>query len=214
MANRLEPGVQAVNLGCGTSVAPGWINLDNSPGARLSKHPQLRWLLWKAKVITDNHYNVPWPENVILHDLRRPLPFAPASVRYVYASHVLEHLSLPDAQRLLRNIHRVLQSGGLLRLVVPDLRFGIRRYFAELEANPSDATAAPNLLAWLQLSKPGNRDPHLWMYDENSLAAELTAAGFGTVTGCSYRQGRVADCEILDRRPEDSLHMEAEKMAG
>jgi hypothetical protein len=33
----LPVGAKAINLGCGLSIAPGWMNIDNSPNARLSK---------------------------------------------------------------------------------------------------------------------------------------------------------------------------------
>jgi hypothetical protein len=39
----LPAGAIALNLGCGLSIAPGWINIDNSPNARLAKYPRLRW---------------------------------------------------------------------------------------------------------------------------------------------------------------------------
>jgi hypothetical protein len=66
-------------------------------------------------------------------------------------------------------------------------------------------------LNWLQLSRPGVRDPHRWMYDAPSLAAILGEAGFINTTVCEYREGRVPDCAILDNHPDDSLHLEAEK---
>lgn len=40
----------------------------------------------------------------------------------VYASHMLEHLSLDDCSRALRKIRRLLAPAGLVRLVLPDLR--------------------------------------------------------------------------------------------
>lgn len=49
------------------------------------------------------------------------LPFPDACVAEVYASHVLEHLSFVDElPRALREIHRVLQPGGVARISVPD----------------------------------------------------------------------------------------------
>jgi hypothetical protein len=106
---------------------------------------------------------------------------------------------------------RVLKPGGLVRLVVPDLAIGARNYVATMQSGPGDATAAPEFLNWLQLSRPGARDPHLWMYDAPSLTAVLSECGFIKAVACEYQKGRVPDCDILDSRPEDSLHLEAEK---
>ena len=95
--------------------------------------------------------------------------------------------------------------------MVPDLAFGVRRYVGALERDPTDSIAAPEFLEWMQLSKPGIRDPHLWMYDAPSLGAMLTASGFINVVVCDYRKRRVPDCDILDNRQEGSLYIEAEK---
>jgi SAM-dependent methyltransferase len=207
----IAPGTKAMNLGCGLSVAPGWINIDNSPNARLSKYPLLRRTLRKLGVLSEHHYAVNWSKSIEIHDLKKKLPFADSSIDYAYTSHFLEHLSAGDAERLIHEVFRVLKPGGVARVVVPDLATGARRYLDALRADPGDARAAPEFLNWLQLSRPGVRDPHLWMYDAPSLTAVLSRAGFTNVVVCAYREGRVPDCEILDNRPEDSLHLEAEK---
>jgi predicted SAM-dependent methyltransferase len=207
----LSVDTKAVNLGCGTSVAPGWINLDNSPNARLSKYPWLRWCLWRLRLLSDNHYNVPWPKSIVIHDLRRKLPFQDATIDFVYASHVLEHLRQDDAQKLIQDVYRVLRPGGLTRIVVPDLAFGAQRYLDALQADPGNSQAASDFLNSLQLREPGHRNPHLWMYDTPSLKSLLTEVGFIHVAVCKHKHGRVPDSDILDNRPEGSLHMEAEK---
>lgn len=204
-------GIKAINLGCGLSIAPGWINIDNSPNAWLSKHPLLKWSLWKFRIISDYHYRVNWPRSIEVYNLKKPLSYGDSSIDYVYTSHFLEHLEYKDAQRLIREVIRVLKPGGVIRIVVPDLAIGAKQYLASLQAKSDGAKAAPDFLNWLQLSKPGVRDPHQWMYDAPSLTAMLREAGFTNVVVCEYRKGRVPDCEILDNRPEDSLHLEAEK---
>src|SRR5437870_3607063 len=119
----LQAKAKAINLGCGLVVAPGWINIDNSPNARLAKYPRFQWLAWKLGVLSDEHFAIQWPKSLLVRDLRKPLPFADCSIDYVYSSHVLEHLSLSHAQRLVSEIVRVLRRGGLVRLVVPDLAY-------------------------------------------------------------------------------------------
>ncbi len=207
----LPVGAKAINLGCGLSIAPGWINIDNSPNARLSKYPLLKRLLWRLGVLSNHHYAVPWARSIELRDLRKPLPYADSSIDYVYTSHFLEHLSRDDGRKLIGEAFRVLKPCGLIRLVVPDLAIGARHYVTTMQSNPNDATAAPEFLNWLQLSRLGARDPHLWMYDAPSLTTILSECGFINAVVCEYRKGRVPDCEILDNRPEDSLHLEAEK---
>jgi SAM-dependent methyltransferase len=207
----LPAGAVAINLGCGLSVAPGWINIDNSPNARLARYPWVRGTLWKLGILSDLHYSVKWSASIQNYDLKKKLPYKDSSVDYVYTSHFLEHLALNDSQRLMSEVFRIMKPGGIVRVVIPDLAVGARKYLRAIEANPNDANAATEFLDWLQLARPGVRDTHLWMYDAPSLSAMLNGIGFLSVAVCEYRKGRIPDCEILDNRPDDSLHIEAEK---
>jgi predicted SAM-dependent methyltransferase len=56
----------------------------------------------------------------IIADAAR-LPLAAASLHFIIASHVLEHLPFPLAA--LREWYRVLRSGGVLSLKIPDKRY-------------------------------------------------------------------------------------------
>jgi SAM-dependent methyltransferase len=207
----LPAGAIALNLGCGLSIAPGWINIDNSPNARLARYPWIRRTLWKLGVLSDRLYSVAWSDSIQTFDLRKKLPYKDSSVDFVYTSHFLEHLEHTDSRRLMSEVFRILKPGGMVRVVVPDLALGARQYVAAIEADPKNAKAAGEFMEWLQLNRPELRDPHLWMYDEGSLSGMLSGIGFTNVIVCDYRQGRVPDCEVLDRRPDDSLHMEAVK---
>lgn len=112
-----------VNLGCGSTYREGWINLDLEPPA-----PEVR----------------KW-------DLRRGIPLAPGSVDAVYMSHVLEHLSRSDAKAVLLDALRVLRSGGVIRVVVPDLELQCREYLAALEAVVHAEPGAEARDEWMRL---------------------------------------------------------------
>lgn len=100
-----RPPRPLVNLGCGRRRHPDWTNCDLEPAG----------------------------PDVIACDVRRPLPFEPASCDAVYAAHVLEHLTPGEARRLVAEIHRVLRPAGIVRIVVPDLEGIARAYLASLE---------------------------------------------------------------------------------
>jgi hypothetical protein len=53
---------------------------------------------------------------------------------------------------------------------------------------------------------------HAWMYDFCSLKSRLETAGFSDVVQCRFREGGVPDLELLDRRPDNSLHVECRKL--
>ena len=54
------------------------------------------------------------------HDVRALPMFEDNSVSLIYASHLLEYFDRFEVQRILREWYRVLISGGILRLAVPD----------------------------------------------------------------------------------------------
>lgn len=58
------------------------------------------------------------------------LPFDDASVKYIYCSHMLEHITEHESQSFLEDMMRVLMPGGVARIVVPDGRFLFERMLA------------------------------------------------------------------------------------
>src|SRR3990172_4662637 len=107
-----------LHLGCGQVAPAGWVNIDYSWNASLAKVPWLRRVLGRAGVLPKNLVEVPWAPHIRIHDLRKPLPFGDGSVRCIYTSHCLEHLTREDGAQLLRECHRVLAPGGILRVLV------------------------------------------------------------------------------------------------
>ena len=79
-----------LNLGCGTDIREGWVNLDSAalPGVD------------------------------VVHDINSlPLPFAADSFDEIVCQDILEHIA--DYTPLLKELHRVLAPGGMLRVRVP-----------------------------------------------------------------------------------------------
>src|SRR6266481_2015573 len=120
--------MEKLNLGCGPNAPSGWLNLDGSWNAWFSHHPHLRKMLEAVGLINSTNQGAYWNVRPMVHDLRRPLPFKENTFSAIYASHVLEHLYLVESQRLLAECKRVLKPGGVIRLVVPDLRFMVTDY--------------------------------------------------------------------------------------
>jgi predicted SAM-dependent methyltransferase len=213
------PQLDRLNLGSAYNVAPGWVNIDNSPSVWLSKHNTVRHLLQKVNLINESTQQS-WQVDLIFHDVRHGLPWPDQSVRYIYTSHLLEHLSPQGGERLLQECYRVMKSGGILRVVVPDLMLYAQHYIDAITSGASKCEDIPSFSAtenFLEIVGVhfGNtvsfRCPHRWMYDACSLARYLAKVGFVKIEQKAYREGRVPDLEILDTRPDDSLHMEAER---
>lgn len=54
-------------------------------------------------------------------DIREPLPYADNSVAAVFAEHVIEHVHFFEGLSFLREVHRILEPRGVLRLAFPDV---------------------------------------------------------------------------------------------
>lgn len=103
--------LKLVNLGCGHTHHPAWINLDLT-----SNDPQ-----------------------VIACDLRKGIPFSENTCDAVYHSHVLEHIPSSEASGFIKECCRVLKPGAVLRVVVPNLEQITQLYLKELNANAGDS---------------------------------------------------------------------------
>ena len=170
-----------LHVGCGPHPIPGWVNIDVHPA--------------------------PLALNVL-----RGLPFAPASARCVFVSHLLEHLYFPaDVRPFLAEVHRVLAPGGTVRIVVPDVEQCIaayatndREFFASRRETwpwwPADPTRLEDFLAYSGAGpEPAYQfEAHKFGYDQETLARELTRAGFTAVERSSYMASRHPELRVDD----------------
>lgn len=206
---KLGAGPIKVNLGAGLHVAEGWIHVDGNMHAMFAGWPApfLRRLYRAANTVQwlpeDEYLRRLREYEIVHHEMETGLPFADNSVDYVYSSHVLEHFFREDAERLVKEIHRVLRSGGRVRICVPDLDHAISLY----RAGEKEAALA----YFFEPAGAGYYRQHRYMYDFELLRRMLAQAGFTNVSRCAYRQGEVPDLDVLDNRPEETLYVEAVK---
>jgi predicted SAM-dependent methyltransferase len=94
---------------------------------------------------------------------------------------MIEHLDPGDARRALARWAELLQPGGLLNVIVPDLEFHCRQLLGTAKSCLPDQEhhAMAGFYGWREESRGGVReDAHRWGYTERSLAKALSAAGF------------------------------------
>lgn len=91
----------------------------------------------------------PADATVLAHDLRQALPFADGAFAAVYHSHVLEHLPRERALPFLKECHRVLQPGGILRVAVPDLETIVELYLATLRGALAGEARSQTQYEWV-----------------------------------------------------------------
>jgi SAM-dependent methyltransferase len=158
-----DPGLRKLQLGAGMTPLPGWLNTDL----------------------------VPQGNGVVFLDATRPFPMRDESFDYVFSEHQIEHVTLEQGERMLRECFRVLKRGGTMRLATPSLeamvalstdtpsqlqRHYIRtvtdQYFPHLDLYEGAVLTNNMLRNW----------GHRFVYDRRTLRAVLTRAGFVDVT--------------------------------
>jgi SAM-dependent methyltransferase len=203
---RREPASTKLHIGAFDVVHDGWLNTDVTPHMAVARVPGLAGALRRAGRLSDERWSA-HRAGVFrrLHyvDLTRPLPYPDGAFTAVFGSHVLEHLTPGEAEATLREAHRVLAPGGVVRIAVPDLDRVIAGY------DPAEPDAFLFGM-WQGRERSTSRHRHWWLYNERSLAELLSRAGFADVARRGYRAGRCPDVERIDSRPE-SLFMEGTK---
>jgi predicted SAM-dependent methyltransferase len=181
-----------VNVGCGPFALDGWINLDLQ-----SSDPR-----------------------VVAWDCRWDLPLADGAAAGIRTEHFLEHLETrEELPAFLAACRRVLQPGGVLRVIVPDAERFLRAYcqnglagFHELavpDPFPEDLPTRMDVInhvfqQWHE---------HRWAYDFETMAHRLKAAGFSRVEKMEYRRS-LDDRLAIDRAEHApySLYVDAVSM--
>jgi len=207
--------MEKLNLGCGPNAPSGWLNIDGSWNAWFSNHIYLRKVLTILGMFSGT--DAGWNVRPLVHDLTKPLPFEDNTVSIIYGAHVLEHLYLADAQRLLGECLRILRPGGVIRVVVPDLRSMVATYLKN--KNGESPSRSERIAAADKLNeKLGFRSPappngnflfkfyslwkdfhhHKWMYDSDSLIHYLENAGFAGVREREYLQSDIPGIDEVE----------------
>ena len=122
----------------------------------------------------------------------RSLPFCPGTVAEIYAAHLVEHFTEAELKSVvLPGWHRILRTGGLLRIVVPDAE-GMIQAFSRGQCpfeNLREVTFGSQ-------DYPGNY--HYTMFSRESLRGLLRSSGFavGEYTAVGRPNGLCLEMEI------------------
>src|SRR6476660_7852616 len=99
-----NPTLPRLNIGCGHIQPPGWVNIDGSNRAWFASHLSLvDWFLVRIGLFPPTEFN----SSTRVINLLKPWPYSNASVAAIYGGEVLEHFTLDQGERLLRECYRV-----------------------------------------------------------------------------------------------------------
>ena len=118
--------------------------------------PYLLNLACGAKVSTvGNWANVDYSspvEGVTEMNILKGISFPDGSFDAVYTAQFIEHLTPKETIVVLREIHRVLKSGGILRIVTPDMEELARTYLQQLDyLKMTDNAHEENKYDWIRI---------------------------------------------------------------
>jgi predicted SAM-dependent methyltransferase len=182
----------SLNIGSGGRGLPNWVNIE---------------------VISMR-------DTTLCLDIRRRLPLADGSVARILAEHVIEHIDFRnDVPFVFRDWHRVLRSGGVARIVVPDAKRFLAAYVSQdkkiwrdlgwdLSNMPDDIYTPMHIVN--HIFHQGGE--HLFAYDFETIEWALRKAGFSVIKEMSYK----TSCDSLlaidqENHAPYSLYVEAVK---
>jgi len=223
-----------LNLGCGPVGHPDWINIDYGILAILHRYRFVESFLTQFNLWPGGNsspYAVKWPENLKVINAIKGLPFEDQSVNCIFTSHFLEHVKKYEAIKIFQESYRTLKTGGVIRVVVPDIELVIENHNTEKHDNllkmveytnecfygvPDFGFKPPTLIERIQRVFMRG---HQWLYNYEYMKFVLMEAGFNeeNIQQCSIFKGNVPNLDVLEAHlataiPSDiSLYIEAKK---
>lgn len=184
-----------VNLGCGTTGKPNWVNVDMAGGPNVN----------------------------LICDLRKRIPLADGSARGIFCEHFLEHLDYSEeVPFFISECHRILRPGGVIRIIVPDGEAYLRAYchggweelarIRPLQDGLKDYWYGNQFETRMELVNLVFRQgiEHKFAYDWETLENLLGKHGFLRISRCAFGQGELQElCVDKAARASESLYVEA-----
>ena len=194
-----------LHIGCFNQPLKGWHNTDITPHIFISRIPLAATLLRAVGKMTEERLNEHKRgvfRQVHHLDVTKTFPFPTDSVSAVFSSHIIEHLHADDARKMLEESLRVLEPGGVCRVVAPSLEWAFSFY---------DETSPEETLGIIFEHGQTGKNRHQWMYTAKSLIRLMEEVGYTKVTQQEYREGNLPDVQQIDNRPENSIYVEGTK---
>lgn len=197
LKRRMQKKLLKLNIAAGPNVFPyDWINIDNTDFSSYFNFiqtvphsngmPEHQKKLWQ---FCQDGGTIEYQQ----HNMTEPFTqFADNSVDLIYVGQAIEHINpVFQAPAFLKEVHRMLKPGGVVRLTTPDMNILIKAYMEKKMDQFNDdqpefyKNADPGMQLALLMFGTGGEDctqshyeGHMCCYTEFSLKNVLKAAGF------------------------------------
>ena len=184
MVDQSMAGGIKINLGSGHWKLEGWVNVDID----LESQPD------------------------VCSNLSGGLPFTDGVAALMHCEDFIDQLTLEHAAEFLRECHRILVPGGVLRVLTPDMRKLAHMYLNDpqrLKTMWNDFVGVPLALETAgEIFNTGMRFAgHTFLYDAETFTALCSQCGFDA-RRVEYQQSDVPGLRGLDlRSPDNAISM-------
>jgi hypothetical protein len=159
--------------------------------------PRDGWVITNVNAVTRNYM-----------DATTRWPIEDGAAAYIFSDNVIEHIPLAAGRTMLAEAYRVLQPGGVIRLVTPDIKKHVELYLAGAASTQTEVAKeyrdmglvvehAIDLIR-IPIGSFGHHEGYV--YDFEVLEQELKRAGFHSVVQCEMGESEHDALRGLDFR--------------
>lgn len=166
--------------------------------------------------------------HVVVDDARTLAKFEDGCASFVFASHLIEHMTFEDGEKMLATCFRVLKPRGRIRISTPDLLFLARlvegnlgpsqmREYVMYQYHQSPSSEIPYPSRCHVVNRFMRAWGHQFIYDAVTLEAAMISAGFSGVRRYSVGKSdtpELCNLEPVGRMPDGFFQLETMTMEG
>jgi predicted SAM-dependent methyltransferase len=175
-----------LHLGAGPNKLKGWLNTDIEP----------------------------LDQEICFLDVSKKLPFQNDIFDYIFAEHLIEHLTFYDGLQLLGECNRVLSPKGRIRLATPDfdkmigLGIGVKNELQNRYIKWHMDQFFPDIKDCNPIFVINNAFHgwgHQFLYDRKTLEDSLSQSGFRDIIRCLPGESNDINLQKIDFRAQDDM---------
>ncbi|MEH2110217.1 class I SAM-dependent methyltransferase [Nostoc sp.] len=217
--------IKYLNLG-GYRATEDYLNIQLSPvelyGIPTIQHTTVSLYYDEVQGIIEQQVcKLTFPVISLHYNILKGLPLDSDSLLGINMSHILEHFTREEGLKVLKDCHRVLVPGGVLRISCPDLLVYAKAYINR-DSSFYNSTAIRMACCYEDLNTYGdkfiskaydNENGHKWFYDAESAIDLLKTAGFRKIEERQLHDSSLPNIENIEpeHRQAESFYIEAIK---